>query len=223
MESPTTGCMMSSTGAWTSLWPCISCCQLYMWCCSISGMLFAVRAIALCHNNGMWLLRTMRSTVAECTMLTRTASHLFVVQGERCLYTDRQNSTACCAWQQRLEHSEHTYCRFVVAMARNSLGGKCGSHILCPSCYQRHSHQAAVQAQKSEPPVLSPKHLKKQSSGVGWHAPGLSSLSPLHVIAGDTRYSGQQILTSGRTVLSPTGASTDNLVMELSRRGSAPR
>ena len=113
----------------------------------------------------------------------------------------------------------------MIALLRNYLGETCGSHVLCPRCYQRHSHQAVVQAQKPETPVSPAKHLKKQSSGVagGWSGPNGTGLAPLDIIAADTRYSGQQVSASGRIVLSPMGASPENLVMELSRRGSAPR
>lgn len=116
-------------------------------------------------------------------------------------------------------------CRFLIALLRNYLGEVCGSHILCPRCYQRHSHQAIVQAQKPETPVSPTRHLKKQSSGVpgGWPGSTVPGLAPLDIIAADTRYSGQQVSASGRTVLSPMGASPDNLMMELSRRGSAPK
>ena len=113
-------------------------------------------------------------------------------------------------------------CRFLVVALRNGLGQHCASHLLCPQCYQRYSHHAAARFQRQEPPDSATGRLKKQSSTIG---PASSSRTivdagSLGIIAADTRYSGQQILTSVRqNSPSPENPS----LMELSRRGSAPR
>ncbi|KAA6427434.1 MAG: hypothetical protein FRX49_02097 [Trebouxia sp. A1-2] len=79
------------------------------------------------------------------------------------------------------------------------------------------------QSQKQEPLALAAGRLKKQSSNVVNVSPGRNSAltGSLDIIAHDTRYCGQQVLTTGRQT---TSQSPDNaLLMELSRRGSAPR
>ncbi|KAL0030110.1 hypothetical protein WJX79_008252 [Trebouxia sp. C0005] len=112
---------------------------------------------------------------------------------------------------------------FVVATLRNYLGFYCGSQRLCCRCFRRCSDHVAIQSQKQEPLALAAGRLKKQSSNVVNVSPGRNSAltGSLDIIAHDTRYCGQQVLTTGRQT---TSQSPDNaLLMELSRRGSAPR
>lgn len=113
-------------------------------------------------------------------------------------------------------------CRFLVASLRNLCGQHCASHLLCPQCYQRYSHHAAASFQRQEPPDCATGWLKKQSSTVGSISSSrtMADAGSLGMIASDTRYSGQQVLTSVRqNSPSPENPS----LMELSRRGSAPR
>ena len=113
-------------------------------------------------------------------------------------------------------------CRFLVASLRNGLGQHCASHLLCPQCYQRYSHHAAARFQRQEPPDSVTGRLKKQSSAIGpaSFSCSIADAGSLGIIAADTCYSGHQILTSVRqNSPSPENPS----VMELSRRGSAPR
>lgn len=110
---------------------------------------------------------------------------------------------------------------FAVASLRNCMGFQCGSHLLCPRCYERHSHHAASQPQKQKP--LATGRLKKQSSNViPLPADGNDvTTCSLNIIAADTRYSGQQVLTTGRQT--STQSPENPSLMELSRRASAPR
>lgn len=112
---------------------------------------------------------------------------------------------------------------FSVAALRNYLGFYCGSKRLCHQCCRRWSDRVTAQSQKQEPLALAAGRLKKQSSNVVNVSPGRNSAltGNLDIIAHDTRYCGQQVLTTGRQT---TSQSPDNpLLMELSRRGSAPR
>ena len=75
-----------------------------------------------------------------------------------------------------------------------------------------------------ELPSVVAGRLKKQSSNVMTLNPGSGSsndYSSADIIAPDTRYAGQHIMTTGRhnNVQNPEAPS----LMELSRRGSAPR
>ncbi|KAL0027162.1 hypothetical protein WJX77_000164 [Trebouxia sp. C0004] len=112
---------------------------------------------------------------------------------------------------------------FAVATLRNYLGFYCGSQRLCHLCCRRCTDHVAAQSQQQEPLALAAGRLKKQSSNVVNVSPGRNTAltGNLDMIAHDTRYCGQQVLTTGRQT---TSQSPDNpLLMELSRRGSAPR
>ena len=111
-----------------------------------------------------------------------------------------------------------------MATVRNYMGVRCGSQRICGHCCKRQLRRAASQTQMQELPSVVTGRLKKQSSNVMTLNPGSSSsndYSNADIIAPDTRYAGQHILTTGRhdNAQSPEAPS----LMELSRRGSAPR
>lgn len=162
----------------------------------------------LVRDNHCPILSTDESTDCHAQML------LHFAQPSRC------NLPALCTCL--LTASWVRYCRFVIASLRDCVGFYCGTDRLCQRCCGRCSDHAAVLTQKQEPLTSITGRLKKQGSNLISHSTGRSALTgDLDIIAPDTRYAGQQVLTTGRqtTAQSPDSA----LLMELSRRGSAPR
>lgn len=178
---------------------CLACCLMS---CATLKALRSVRLLISIFPS------TVSSGVSQTHIRVKPTSELCWLSASSFVATDKMLS--CCP------------CRFLVVSLRNLCGRHCASHLLCPQCYQRHSHHAAASFQRQEPPDHATGWLKKQSSTIGSMSSShpLADAGSLGIIAADTRYSGQQVLTSARqNSPSPENPS----LMELSRRGLAPR